>query len=58
MSYIIAINKYSLKGNGDCIALRNLIFYFWSNIELTGYECSFMSQIIEKIKKKNLLDLF
>ncbi len=27
------------------IALRNLIFYFWSNIELTLHECSFMSQI-------------
>ena len=27
------------------IALRNLIFYFWSNIELTWHECSFMSQI-------------
>ena len=26
------------------IALRNLIFYFWSNIELTWHECSFMSQ--------------
>ena len=27
------------------IALRSLIFYFWSNIELTWHECSFMSQI-------------
>ena len=27
------------------IALRNLIFYIWSNIELTCHECSFMSQI-------------
>ena len=38
------------------IALRSLIFYFWSNIELTWHECSFMSQITnykEKIKKKN-----
>ena len=27
------------------IALRNFIFYFWSNIELTWHEYSFMSQI-------------
>ena len=36
------------------IALRNLIFYFWSNIELTWHECSFMPQITnykEKIMK-------
>ena len=42
------------------IALRNLIFYFWSNIELTWHECSFMSQITnykEKMLKKNFWDL-
>ena len=36
------------------IALRNLIFYFWSSIELTWHECSFMPQITnykEKIMK-------
>ena len=42
------------------IALRNLIFYFWSNIELTWHECSFMSQITnykEKMLKKIFWDL-
>ena len=42
------------------IALRNLIFYFWSNIELTWHECSFMSQITnykEKMLKQNFGDL-
>ena len=42
------------------IALRNLIFYFWSNIELTWHECSFMSQITtyeEKMFKKIFFDL-
>ena len=42
------------------IALRNLIFYFWSNIELTWHECSFMCQITnykEKIQTKIFLDL-
>ena len=33
------------------IALRNLIFYFWSNIELTWHECSFMSQITNPKEK-------
>ena len=40
------------------IALRNLIFYFWSNIELTWHECSFMPQIInykeKMLRKKNV----
>ena len=38
------------------IALRHLIFYFWSNIELTWREYSFMPQITnnkEKIMEKN-----
>ena len=42
------------------IAWRNLIFYFWSNIELTLYGCSFTSEIAnykEKIKKQNFFDL-
>ena len=42
------------------IALRSLIFYFWSNIELTWHECSFMSQITtyeEKMFLKKFLDL-
>ena len=34
-----------LERRWTIIALRNLIFYFWSNIELTWHECSFMSQI-------------
>ena len=43
------------------IALRNLIFYFWSNIELTWHEYSFMPQITnykEKIMGKNFWNLF
>ena len=43
------------------IALKNLIFYFWSNIELTWHECSFMPQITnykEKIMGKQFWNLF
>ena len=44
---ILVFNKiYSkIERRWTIIALRNLIFYFWSNIELTWHECSFMSQI-------------
>ena len=38
------------------IALRNLIFYFWSNIELTWHECSFMSQITNH--KEKMMEIF
>ena len=47
--------KTKFERRWTIIALINLIFYFWSNIELTWHECSFMYQITkykEKIKKK------
>ena len=48
--------KYKFERRWTIIALRNLIFYFWSNIELTWHEYSFMPQITnykEKIMEKN-----
>ena len=52
---IVQMQKYKFERRWTIIALRNLIFYFWSNIELTWHECSFMSQITnykEKCRKK------
>ena len=50
--------KNYMKGDGlHIIALRNPMFYFCSNIELTWHECSFMPQITtykEKIESKFL----
>ena len=43
------------------IALRNLVFHFWSNIELTWHECSCMPQITnykENIQKKKFWTYF
>ena len=52
-----------LKRSWTIIALspRTLTFYFWSNIELAGHECSFMPQITnykDKIMNEKFLDLF
>ena len=50
-----------LKRRWTIIALRNRIFYFWSNIELTWHEYSVMSQITnnkEKIMGKKFWNLF
>ena len=57
---VLVQKKMRFERSWTIIALRNLIFYFWSNIELTWHECSFMSQITnykEKIKKKKFWDL-
>ena len=43
--HIHMIGKRGGERRWTIIALRNLIFYFWSNIELTWHEYSFMSQI-------------
>ena len=43
------------------IALGTIIFYFWSNIELTWHDCLFVPQITndkEKIMKKKFSDPF
>ena len=51
--------RNTIERRWTIIALRSLIFYFWSNIELTWHECSFMSQIttLKKKCRKIFLDL-
>ena len=52
--------KQKFERRWTIIALRNLIFYFWSNIELTWHEYSFMPQITNNKEKimEPILGLF
>ena len=48
--------KQKFERRWTIIALRNLIFYFWSNIELTWHECSFMPQMTNY--KEKIMNFF
>ena len=61
--FINSKNILTVLRSWTTTTLRTLIFYFWSNIELTWPECSFRPQMIKSliIKKKSenkFLDLF
>ena len=60
-AYTVRKNSAKIERRWTIIALRNLIFYFWSNIELTWHEYSFMPQITnykEKIMENNFWTYF
>ena len=48
------VKKKEEERRWTIIALRSLKFYFWSNIELTWHECSFVPQITNNCLQKKL----